>query len=573
MNPDFASSIYDVAIQETGTTGVPAALSNFDAQLQTSFTWDRTDRPQNVSPAGEQFFSRVLTRDNINYQTEISKQTASGTQMAFRNITTYDSTNRPLRELFSEWFTSFEFEARQPFLRGAGEAVNRIPIILARINTDVAIADFEIQVRNFVLEVERTYWNLYFYYQNLEAARTGFNSAQATWKQTTTRREQGLDSGEAANEAQSRAQYYLFRSRLEQAQSELFHAESQLRYMMGLTATDHRLIQPTDKPTKARVEFDFESIKQEAFARSPELRRQKWRIKQLQLQLNAAKNNLLPQLDGVALYRVLGLGDDLLRFGSRSGRNFAQVDSYAWDDLTEGRFGEWQLGVQGQVRLGLRSELATVRNQQLQLRRAEKRLEELENELIHQLSAAMRRLRDNYQIAQTQFNTLVAYQDQVESTEAAYKYAESVPLDLLLDAQARKAQSEVDYFRALTEYNMAIVEVHLRKGSLLEFNGVMLQEGPWPSKAYFDAETRARQRDASHVLHYGVTRPSVVGRGPVEPHVPTKVIREPLLTEASLGLGPAETLNPVPAQFDGATNGAMRTNSSVWGDNFGGLSE
>jgi hypothetical protein len=59
------------------------------------------------------------------------------------------------------------------------------------------------------------------------------------------------------------------------------------------------------------------------------------------------------------------------------------------------------------------------------------------------------------------------------------------------------------------------MRLHHRKGSLLEYNGVYLAEGPWPGKAYFDALRRARQRDASLYLDYGFTRPRVISRGPM----------------------------------------------------------
>jgi hypothetical protein len=58
-----------------------------------------------------------------------------------------------------------------------------------------------------------------------------------------------------------------------------------------------------------------------------------------------------------------------------------------------------------------------------------------------------------------------------------------------------------------------IAAVHFRKGSLLEYDGVYLSEGPWPAKAQWDAHRLARQRDASHYLNYGFTRPKVISRG------------------------------------------------------------
>ena len=204
------------------------------------------------------------------------------------------------------------------------------------------------------------------------------------------------------------------------------------------------------------MEFEWNSVKSEAAIRSPELRRQRWRIKQNQLQLVAARNQLLPQLDLTALYRPLGIGDELGRLGSRSGRNLVEEGSFATDELFEGDYTEWRFALQYQMPFGFRQEMAQVRNQQLQLRRAEERLNDEELEIMHQLSAAIRRMRDRYQLAQTQFNALKAARDQVQAAETGYRIAQNVPLDVVLDAQSRQSQSEIDYFRALTEYNLAI---------------------------------------------------------------------------------------------------------------------
>ena len=75
-------------------------------------------------------------------------------------------------------------------------------------------------------------------------------------------------------------------------------------------------------------------------------------------------------------------------------------------------------------------------------------------------------------------------------------------LDLLLDAQRRRAEAESAYYRSLVDYNQAIMNVHYRKGSLLDYDGVYLAEGPWPAKAYFDAMRQARKRDAG--MYHGL---------------------------------------------------------------------
>lgn len=513
INPEFTPTIYDAAIEESGQNGVESALSAFDAQWNTRLFWDRTDRPQNVDTGGEQIFARILQQDQMNFESELTKRAATGTQWAFRNVSTYDSNNRPLRVLTSEWLTSWEAEARHPLLRGSGVQVNRIPVMVARIRTDISLVQFSVGVRNHLIEVERSYWDLYFFYRNLQAAKVGRDSALGTWKRISAMLESNAPNLTGEQESQAREQYYFFRGRVEEAKRDLLIAERQLRYLLGIAATDGRVIRPSDEATLARVEFDWSDILTESLNRSDEIRRQKWLIKQRELELIAARNGLLPQVDMVALYRWLGLGDDLIA-SDRRGINFPNPGSLAADELTEGRYQEWRLGIDMKMPVGNRQAHAGVRNSQLLLARERARLEDLELEVSHSLTDAIQRLDANYALARTAFLQRAAAQEQVRVLQTKLENG-AISVDLLLDVQRRSAQAEQAFYQALLQYNLAILEVHFRKGSLMEYCGVSLQEGPWPAKAYFDALIRARQRDASHYLDYGYSRPAVVSRGPL----------------------------------------------------------
>ena len=121
----------------------------------------------------------------------------------------------------------------------------------------------------------------------------------------------GTKGGEAKEEAQAREQYFQFKSTTQTLLNELLRAENRLRYIMGLSTSDGRVIRPTDKPTVAKVEFDWREITEEALGRNLDLRRQKWSIQQQELNLIAAKNLLMPRLDVNGTYRWLGLGDEL----------------------------------------------------------------------------------------------------------------------------------------------------------------------------------------------------------------------------------------------------------------------
>ncbi len=96
--------------------------------------------------------------------------------------------------------------------------------------------------------------------------------------------------------------------------------------------------------------FDWNEVHTEALMRSVELRQQKWRIKQRELELMASKNLLLPRLDVNARYRWLGLGDEWWNrdgnaYNGQLGESLAGTNAMA--GLTDGNFAESEVGLVG----------------------------------------------------------------------------------------------------------------------------------------------------------------------------------------------------------------------------------
>ena len=347
-SPVQVVTTYDVALTETVTgqsvgspfqgSGPEAALSEFDARLDASVFWEKNRRPQNAVGI-PQIRPDIFAQEAGTFGAGITKTTADGATFAFRNNTSYDGNNIPAQDIgnlqpsrlfASDWQTNFEASFSRPLLQGAGVQYNRIAgpmsfdqysaglgnpvdgVVVSRIRTDQTIADFEAGVRDLVRDVEINYWNLYFAYRDLEARKMGRDSAQETWRKTAALFRVSTVGGSAADEARARLQYFQFRAQVEQALTEVYRAESVLRYIMGLSASDGRLIRPSDEPSSARVAFDWTGVHTEAMSRRVELRRQKWEIKKRELELIASRNFLLPRLDAVGRYRWLGLGDELI---------------------------------------------------------------------------------------------------------------------------------------------------------------------------------------------------------------------------------------------------------------------
>ena len=167
-SPATASTIYNPAIVDSDPRlGVEAALSAFDADLATRLFFRKNDRALNNVVLGGG--TRLLTQDLVDFETQISKQTAVGSRFTIRQLVDYEANNiGPPNSVFgSAWNTHLDAEFRQPLFRGAGAEFNRIAgpnnqpgsalgfdgVLIARARTDVSLADFEAGVRD--LEQER----------------------------------------------------------------------------------------------------------------------------------------------------------------------------------------------------------------------------------------------------------------------------------------------------------------------------------------------------------------------------------------------------------------------------------
>jgi outer membrane protein TolC len=532
QNPAAAATIYDPAVTETDPRfGVEAALSLFDAQWNTDISVGKNLQPENNATTQSGLPTSLpieLDQDTASFGTELRKTTATGGVLSVSSTSVYDFERfNALRRVPGDWTTALHAQIDQPLLQGAGVEFNRIAgpgaipgfnqgVVIARLNTDIALANFESSVRNLLSDVEIAYWELYFAYRNLDTAVAGRDGALKTWQRVYALFKAGPKGGDKASEAQAREQYFLFRSTAEQALANLYQTESKLRYMMGLAATDGRLIRPADEPTTAKITFDWCGAQSEALCRGVEIREQKWRVKQREMELIAAKNYMLPRLDAVAGYTLMGMGQQL----ADGGNDINDANGFpngAFENMGSGQYPSWSLGLTMQVPLGFRKQLSGVRNAELALSRERAKLRETELEVSHQVAYAIRDLEGDLVLTQTNFNRRVAAQRNVEAVNAAYETG-TVAIDVLLQAQRQLATAESDYYRSLVNYVKSISQVHYRKGSLLEYNGVCLAEGPWPGKAYFDARRRARARDAATYMDYGFTLPKAVSRGPYIQH-------------------------------------------------------
>ena len=179
----------------------------------------------------------------------------------------YDQSNSPIRLCPSDWNVDVTAEFRQPLFQGAGVQFNRIAgpgaipgynngVIIARINTDIALADFEDGVREPgqrrgagllgpLPRLPRVGRGDRRARQRLADVAEDLRAVRASAPAAARRRKKPRPASSTSSSV----------AQVEQRLSDVYAAESQLRYMMGLAATDGRLIRPADEPTAAKVDL------------------------------------------------------------------------------------------------------------------------------------------------------------------------------------------------------------------------------------------------------------------------------------------------------------------------------
>ncbi|MBA4030015.1 MAG: TolC family protein [Planctomyces sp.] len=556
VNPAVSPSVYDPALRQTGflfgTRGVEAALADFDTQFTSSMLWGRNESIANSSFGTSPLFG--LSQETGNFNAALQKTMANGGTVTLSHSMNYLGTNQPFTTYPSSYTGAANINYSLPLWGGSGVEYTRIAgpsggglgaitgvsqgVVIARINEDIALADFENAVINMVKDVEDLYWDLYLAYRQYDADVANRDSSLRSWREVKARMEVGATGGNAAAEAQARENYFDTRSRVENSLANIYDLENQFRRLIGLGVNDGRIIRPADSPVEGEYMVNWETSLTEALVRRVELRRQKWQIKSLELQTIAAKSLTNPQLNFVSQYGLNAFGNQLI---SEQTANY----NSAYGTLKDRDLENWSLGFQLSMPIGFRQAYAQLRNTELQLTKARAALAAQEQDISHELANAIQRIETAYVTARTNLDRRIASARRVEATQAEYEAGvRDATLDLVLRAQASQAQAEIALFTSLVNYNKAINDLNYRKGTVLDNSNISLGEGEWTYEAQQQALGKAWAR--SHAFNNPLLRTSPEEFSSPVPYQKTDLTWQGLNRDDGLIPQPAGTSGSIP---------------------------
>lgn len=512
--PDIIGSNLNPAIIQTDPRfGIEGALSAFDARLNVTNSLENNDQALNNLFLSGGNTGRTFTQTLDTNKAELVKQTVTGGQFALRNMTIYDRNSAPANLFPYSFTTYYEAEARQALLQGGGVEFNRIAgpnglpgyyngVKIARLRADISQAEFEVQLRDYLSNLENAYWDLHFAYRDLASKVELRDLALEVYGLYDARIRSGLSTDEKFRLAQVREQYYRFQEDVQntltgrridgtrtnngtipgtfRSGSGVYLAERRLRLLMGVPTSDNRLVRPTTEASKVEVNLDWEIVKSEALTRRPELHRQKFRVKKAELELFASRNYLKPRLDLVGRYRMRGFGENLIGYNNDPYSSIPSVRfQNAYANLMTGQFQESQVGLEFSMPLGFRQGNAAVAQAEFLVARERAVLFEQERQVIHDVGNAVADISRSFEVCKTAEARRNAAAEYLEGLTNKIRTREfgATQLEQWLEAQRRFAEADTQFHLALSEHQIALKNINYEKGSLLDYCNIQPVDG------------------------------------------------------------------------------------------------
>jgi outer membrane protein TolC len=352
---------------------------------------------------------------------------------------------------------------QQPLLRGFGLEVNRAEIEIARASRAISYWQFVQEVREQLLNVETAYWRL------SQARRTTAILAESVAQNYVTAQDMqerlGHDASpvEVANSlARWQSRYVAF---LESVR-EIRDTEDVLKNLLNdpdIKLSEDVELVPTDTPLAVPLVLDqFAEVRRALDARS-EIRQARRVIDQLRIGTGVAKNQLLPQLDVNFQYEVDGTG--------------ISADN-SFDQMSMSRYISYNVGVTFSYPIGNRAREAASRRAQLQESQAIVQLQQVTDGVVQEVNASARALVVRFAQLPEQYRAVLASARNLEALQLRAKAADPSYLETELSAVEQLANNRTTLLQVLMDYNVAIIKLERDKGTLLEYNNVVVSERP-----------------------------------------------------------------------------------------------
>ena len=443
--------------EEAGTHGI------FEPEFVSSAEYEDNSQRNTVQEAINRLGEEIYVERNWDYNFSLEGLVPTGGKISLD----YDygdlsnTVTKTAADEDNEYQMYLGVSARQPLLKNAGIKTTKTGIYVAQSETKESFQAYRREMMRKVSEAATVYWDFYRAQENLIFAKESVRIAEKILTDNRQRHRTGKMAKTEVLEAQ--AGVASRKTLVSEAQHEHREAANRLSKVLSVTPShDTGRFVATDKPVVEKLDFDDRAILKKAFELQPEYLEARERLNKADIKLAFAKNQRWPELDLIGSYGFNGL--DFSRSGS-------------WDQIRDGDFETWAVGIEFRVPIGggvktrsqLRKAKLEIKSQLLALKDIEVIVTNNIDTALHQIASAEEQRQYADSIVELRKRLLDAELARLDAGKSStrlmlekeddYRFAKEFALKNNVDLQTALIELELAGGTILLNHNIEIMDI------------------------------------------------------------------------------------------------------------------
>ena len=434
----------------------------------------------------EASFSWIQSEEQINaesndYSLQLSQLIPIGGSFSIALGSNKSKSNQKLLSVNPRYYTNLRFNFSQPLLKDFGFKVSRREIIVAQNNRDISEKQLRGILMDTIYNVEKAYWDLTYSIENFKVKRQSLELARDLLLKNKKEVEVGMMAPIEVLSAQ--AEVASREADIIQAEVLVRNNEDNLKTIINLAAWEKDIevkVIPADKPSFEKREISLDEALLLAAENRPDLQVTKLDLKNKEIDLSFAKNQLLPDLRLNASYWSPGLSgtqfiyDPLNPFGGPIG-SIPGKPSDALKDTFDFRFKNWSATVSLSIPLNAVLSRAQYAQAKVSLEQATLSLKNQEQQAYLEIRNAVRAVQTNYERVQAYKVARELAEKKLEAEQKKLKVGLTTDY-VVLNYQRDLANAQSAELKAVIDYNLSLADLERAMGTTLSRKNIKITE-------------------------------------------------------------------------------------------------
>jgi len=431
------------------------------------FSWSGSVDNNHQMPSSALSGADMVLEDNVGYHVTLGKRFVTGAELSLD----YDGRRYATNSEFfdpNRWEMTLGITLKQPLLRGTGITYNRSQIATAENSLESARHQLVSDAITVVQRALGAYWNLVFAIEDLRVKTESLSLSEQVLRENKIKFSAGVIPEIEVEGAKASVEEN--RENIQVARATIRDRSDQLRNLLGFPkheALAEVLLLPKDRPGEPETpEISLNHEISMALQNRPDLKEKKSDLRNNDIQIAVAKNELFPTLDIEGTYQINGIAGNAYRP--------ARADLYNTETREVMASLKFSFPLQNRTARARRNAAVLAKRQSIL------DLWRLEQDIITQVRSAVRAIYTNGNRIKARKQSVIFNQKNLVSEQVRKDAGDSTSLDVL-KAKEQLTAAETRLIEAKIELRLSLINLQVAKGVLVTDSQVYI--GPIERRA------------------------------------------------------------------------------------------